>query len=100
YLPTAKEEGSDRHAFAEERYRERSPMAEPGGNRRPEGELGLGAGEVLDMHRRGVPDGPAGDPATVDRIREPGALVHDAVKGGHPELIPFDEQEKGVRRLA
>ncbi len=100
YLPAAKEEGPDRHAFAEKGHRERSPMPDPGGNRCAEGELGLGVGEVLDVNGPGVHNGPAGNPATVDRIREPGALVHGAVKSGHPELIPFDEQEKGVRRLA
>ena len=68
YLLASKEEGPDRHAFAEKWYRERGPVPEPDGNRRADRELGLGVGEVLDVNRPGVHDGSTGHPATVDRI--------------------------------
>jgi hypothetical protein len=76
-------------------------VPEADGDPPAEGEFGFGVGKVLDVNRSALDDGSASHPAALDRIRESNKpIVHRAVKGGHPELIPFDEQKKGVRRLA
>jgi hypothetical protein len=101
YLPATEEESSDRRPLTEERRGERRPMPEPDGYLPAEREFGVGVGEILDVNRSGVHDSPASHPVTMDRIREPNGCVFPvAVTGGHPELIPFDEQQRGIRRLA
>src|SRR5262245_36016431 len=76
-------------------------MTEPRGDLDAQGELGPGAGKILDVNDLHIYDGPVCHPTTIDRVREAGiAQMARTVTCNGPELVSLDEQEKGVRRPA
>jgi hypothetical protein len=66
-LHAANEDGSDRNALAQHRRRQRGPMAVASRVPAAFGELLVLCGEVMDVNRPAVDDGPAGHPASVNR---------------------------------